>query len=270
MCNRVLCLQVWASSLWSSGWFAPTAAAVTPCTLLAHATSWWTWRWTDTQFPPHPHTAALTGKHPSRTPDTRPKTISGTPSCFRATDVGSKTNLTLGGVSSALQWRSRGIFFTSRNGTSISVKIRWNLWRFQWFFSPRYLLPVKTTALQETCFEVTLPLGNKGPLNLPLGITSEAHMLDYFFFFQCQEQPVFVPCWSFCFGGSTYIFALGSWKLLCIGASAFPCLVTKLFCICRDWWFMQPEPYCCPGVNANVSPSWEVLHYSHHPRVFLP
>ena len=58
----------------------------------------------------------------------------------------------------------------------------------------RYLLHVKTIALQETFFEVTLPLGNKGPLNLPLEITNEAHMLDYFFFFQCQEHPVFVPC----------------------------------------------------------------------------
>lgn len=86
----VVCLQVWASSHWSWAWCAPTAAAATPRTPRARATNWWTWRWTDKHFPPHPHTAALTG-NTTRTTDTRPRTITGTRACSRATVAGTET-----------------------------------------------------------------------------------------------------------------------------------------------------------------------------------
>lgn len=118
--------QVSASSLWSWVWFAPSAAAATAHTFHAHATNSWTWRWTDKHFPPRPHTAALTGST-TRITDTRPQTISGTPSCSRATGVGIKTHFrsALKGaqdccVFSTLQCRSRGLSRSPMGKNSLS------------------------------------------------------------------------------------------------------------------------------------------------------
>lgn len=86
----VFCLQAWVSSPSFSAWFAPTAAAATPLTLRAHATNSSTWKWTDKQFPPQTLTATRTGNNATHT--TRPPSpeTSGTPSCSRATGIGSK------------------------------------------------------------------------------------------------------------------------------------------------------------------------------------
>lgn len=140
----VVCLQVWASSRWSWAWCAPTAAAATPRTPRARATNWWTWRWTDKHFPPHPHTAALTG-NTTRTTDTRPRMITGTHACSRATDAGTEPGEGRGwgarGTSgehavdrrplrrlcSCGAWGGEGV----ASEISGSMKIQQNLWRFQ-------------------------------------------------------------------------------------------------------------------------------------------
>lgn len=179
----VVCLQVWASSRWFWAWCAPTAAAATPRTPRARATNWWTWRWTDKHFPPHPHTAALTG-NTTRTTDTRPRTITGTRACSRATDagtepgegsgrggawhVGENTRSIVGCwevLCSCGAWGREG----AASEISGSMKIQQNLWRFQWyiyiffFISNICLLPAWTSFeefLRRHCH-----FGNKEPLN---------------------------------------------------------------------------------------------------------
>lgn len=178
----VLCLQVWASSLWSWVWSAPSAAAATPRTLHAHATNWWTWRWTDKHFPPHPHTAALTG-NTTHTTDTRPRTISGTPSCFRVRDVGNKA-ARRSGDGSLTRWIELSGSAVVERGTFSLLRLQF-LWRpiqicgassdfFFFFCTQLYLLPCKTITPRDTLKNVvlhfwgaggsqtSLPLGNKG------------------------------------------------------------------------------------------------------------
>lgn len=158
MSPPVLCLQVWASSLWSWVWSAPSAAAATPRTLHAHATNWWTWRWTDKHFPPHPHTAALTG-NTTHTTDTRPRTISGTPSCFRVRDVGNKA-ARRSGDGSLTRWIELSGSAVVERGTFSLLRLQF-LWRpiqicgassdfFFFFFVHSYICSLVRPSHHET------------------------------------------------------------------------------------------------------------------------